>query len=215
MDIDEKCAICLQHEITNMTFLDCECEHFFCFECIAEWSTSHFNCPLCFRTYNQLIHHSVIDDSLCFHSRDELSLTICLWRKRREIYKFNMSPKCPSAENEFRVADSLDRSLFDNNSRVKHKAAMWIEREVEILFSSEEAESLNDTCADTQIISEHVKELVFKMHSRQMLLDELKEVMPIETADRFIKELENFVISPWNLATYDKFTTYKNDSRDK
>ena len=201
--------------------MNSECEHFFCFDCIAEWSKVQNKCPLCFRTFDQLVHDSGQDSFCCFHSLDQLTLDGCravgILKKRLLVYVDDKRIVNLSIKNEYCIHKEMTKELLERNKRLADKAAEWIDREIKAIFGcislKENAEGKNividNSIDDIFILTEHVKELVFRSNNKKELQVELSKIMKREWSIKFIEELENYVISPWNFKAYDELTIYE------
>ena len=100
------------------------------------------------------------------------------------------------------------------NEKIIKKLEPWLEREIKIIFSLDECTSQDRETV--LIIKEYVIAILKKytLHSHEMTIALQVFVDERCVAERFMREVENYLQSPFDLFTFDQLTEYEFDAPD-
>lgn len=204
-----KCAICLETWV-NPVKLD-GCFHTFCWTCALEWAKKSMTCPLCKRSFvnllhsfdTQTMHYEKIslncEATIEFYSNmDSPPSSVQRDVRRKAIYVHNLKPVISWEERGL----PFPRRRNDKNSQAQrqeiiNRLLLWLEKELRALFPGVPQQELAE---ESDLISTYI---ITKLENggKELLVaeDTLQQLRSLvgDKAEQLISELLTYLTSPF------------------
>lgn len=222
-----QCSICME-PVDGEAYLD-QCFHRFCYHCILQWAEVHSNqrcnsqpgllCPLC-KVKNSSIIHNFVGSTFQRHYISKLLEKRFVMSeahyRRLQIYSEPPDVACSNM-------NALEHWNKYGNLQSNHWLQCWIRRELQSLMQEE----------DVDIVMHHTLGILESFHKRtnaenkhsttglksgraqwKSLVSNALSPFIFENSVRFADELEAFLVSGLDIATYDEQVLRRSATRN-